>query len=125
MWELKEIRELKVGRYMNIEDEPSKILNITTSSPGKHGGAKARIEGVGIFSGNKRSVVAPVEQKIQVPMIHKRKAQVISIGDEEIQLMDLETYETFHMIINEDHTSKLEEGAEIMYLTAMGRSKLM
>lgn len=125
MWEQKEIRELKVGRYMNIEDEPCKILNISTSKPGKHGGAKARIEAVGIFDNNKRSIVAPVEQKIQVPMIDKRKAQVLTLRDEEIQLMDLETFETFSMKINEDHESKLVEGAEIMYLVAMGKSKLM
>lgn len=125
MWEQKEIRELKVGRYMNIDDEPCKILNISTSKPGKHGGAKARIEAIGIFDGNKRSIVAPVEQKIQVPMIDKRKAQVLTLMDEEIQLMDLETFETFSMKINEDHDSKLVEGGEIMYLVAMGKSKLM
>lgn len=125
MWEQKEVRELKVGRYMNIEDEPCKILSISTSKPGKHGGAKARIEGVGIFDGSKRSIVAPVEQKIQVPMIDKRKAQVLSITEDEIQLMDLETFETFHMKINDDHESKLVEGGEIMYLQAMGKSKLM
>jgi len=125
MWEQKEVRELKVGRYMNIDDEPCKITGISTSKPGKHGGAKARIEAVGIFDNSKKSMVAPVEQKVQVPMIDKRKAQVITLRDEEIQLMDLETFETFSMKINDDHESKLIEGGEIMYLVAMGKSKLM
>lgn len=110
---------------MNIDDEPCKITGISTSKPGKHGGAKARIEAVGIFDNSKKSMVAPVEQKVQVPMIDKRKAQVLTLRDEEIQLMDLETFETFSMKINDDHESKLVEGAEIMYLVAMGKSKLM
>jgi len=39
-----EVRELKEGRYLNIDDEPCKIISISTSKPGKHGEAKARIE---------------------------------------------------------------------------------
>ncbi|NLL95331.1 MAG: translation initiation factor IF-5A [Thermoplasmatales archaeon] len=124
-WEAKEIRELKVGRYVNVDDEPSKITSITTSKPGKHGSAKANIEAIGIFTGAKRTFVGPVSSKVQVPMIDKRKAQVLSVSDTEVQLMDLETYETLHIVINEDHTSNLESGAEIMYLVAMGRYKLM
>jgi translation initiation factor 5A len=57
-WEAKEIRELKVGRYVNIDDEPCKIISISTSKPGKHGSAKANIDAVSIFSGSKKSLVA-------------------------------------------------------------------
>jgi translation initiation factor 5A len=125
MWETKEIRELKEGRYVNIDEEPCKIVSISMSKPGKHGSAKANIEAVSIFTGAKKSLVGPVSTKIQVPMIDKRKGQVLTLLGDEVQIMDLETYETFSMPINEDHTCNLEEGAEIMYLVAMGRQKLM
>jgi len=125
MWEQKEVRELKVGRYVNIDDEPCKILSISTSKPGKHGSAKASIDAVSIFSGNKKSFIAPVSTKCQVPMIDKRKGQVLSIRDGEVQLMDLETFETFSMAINDDHDGELVEGGEIMYMVAMGRQRLM
>ena len=124
-WEAKEIRELKVGRYVNIDDEPCKIISISTSKPGKHGSAKANIDAVSIFSGSKKSLVGPVSTKVQVPMIDKRKAQVLAIHGDEVQMMDLETFETFSMAINADHESVLEEGGEIMYLVAMDRMKLM
>jgi translation initiation factor 5A len=58
-------------------------------------------------------------------MIDKRKAQVLAIHGDEVQIMDLETFETFSMAINADHESVLEEGGEIMYLVAMDRMKLM
>jgi len=125
MWEQKEVRELKIGRYLNIDDEPCKITSMSTSKPGKHGSAKASIEAVSIFSGAKKTMIAPVSAKVQVPMIDKRKGQVLSIRDGEVQLMDLETFETFNMAINDDHEGELVEGGEIMYLVAMGRQRLM
>jgi translation initiation factor 5A len=119
-----EVRELKEGRYVNIDDEPCKILSISTSKPGKHGEAKARIEAMGIFDGNKKSVVYPVKHKVQVPMIDKRQAQVVSIQGGEAQLMDLETYEMFQLPIPEDIKDTLTAGSDIQYIVAMGRKKI-
>ena len=39
-----EIRTLKVGRYVALEDSAYKILSMSKSKPGKHGSAKARLE---------------------------------------------------------------------------------
>lgn len=124
-WEQAEVRTLKEGRYMNIEEEPCKIMSISTSKPGKHGEAKARIEAIGIFDGNKRSVVYPVKHKVQVPMIDKRQAQVVSLMGAEVQLMDLETYEMFQLSIPDEFKDSLKPGEEIMYIVAMGRKKIM
>ncbi|MGD9962924.1 MAG: translation initiation factor IF-5A [Thermoplasmata archaeon] len=124
-WEQAEVRTLKEGRYMNVEEEPCKILSISTSKPGKHGEAKARIEAVGLFDGNKRSVVYPVKHKVQVPMIDKRQAQVVSLMGAEVQLMDLETYEMFTLPIPDEYKDSLKAGEDIMYIVAMGRKKIM
>jgi len=119
-----EVRELKEGRYVNIDDEPCKILSISTSKPGKHGEAKARIEAMGIFDGNKKSVVYPVKHKVTVPLIDKRQAQVVSIQGGEAQLMDLETYEMFQLPVPEDMKDTLNAGGDIQYIVAMGRKKI-
>lgn len=119
-----EVRELKEGRYVNIDDEPCKIISISTSKPGKHGEAKARIEAVGIFDGNKKSVVYPVKHRVQVPLIDKRQAQVVSIHGGEAQLMDLETYEMFQLPVPEDMKDSLAAGGDIQYIVAMGRKKI-
>lgn len=119
-----EIRELKPNRYMIIDDEPCKILSITTSKPGKHGEAKARIEAVGVFDNQKRSVVHPVKHKVKVPMIDKRTAQVLSLSPDSVQLMDMETYETFDLPMPEEFKDSLEAGKEVQYLEALGRRKI-
>jgi len=124
MKELAEVRTLKVNRYIIIDDEPCKIVNITTSKPGKHGEAKARIEAIGVFNGQKKSIVSPVTHKVYVPIIDKRSAQVVAIMGENVQLMDLETYETFEMPIPDEYKDDLEPGKEIQYLEALGRKKI-
>jgi len=124
MKELAEVRTLKVNRYIIIDDEPCKILSISTSKPGKHGEAKARIEAVGIFDNQKRSVVHPVKHKVGVPMIDKRSAQILSIMGDNVQLMDMETYQTFEMSIPDELKGQLEPGKEILYIEALGRKKI-
>ena len=124
MKELAEVRTLRVNRYMIIDDEPCKIMSISTSKPGKHGEAKARIEAIGVFDGQKRSVVHPVKHKIHVPIIDKRTAQVVALMGSNVQLMDMETYETFEMVIPDEYKGQLQPGNEISYLEALGRKKI-
>jgi translation initiation factor 5A len=120
-----EVKNLKVGKYVILDGEASKIVGIQTSSPGKHGSAKARVDAVGIFDNQKRSIVKPVDAKIDIPIIDKRLAQVLSIMGSDVQLMDLETYETFELPIPEELRSDLVEGAEVDYIVALGNKKLM
>jgi translation initiation factor 5A len=120
-----EVKTLKVGKYVVLDGEASKIVSIQTSSPGKHGAAKARIDAIGIFDNQKRGLVKPVDAKIEVPIIDKRTAQVLAIMGSDIQLMDLETYETFEVPIPDDMRDDLIEGAEVGYIVAMANKKLM
>jgi translation initiation factor 5A len=109
---------------MLIDEEPCRILSIQTSKPGKHGEAKARIDAVGLFDGSKRSVVFPVKHKVQVPLIGKRQAQVLSLTESEVQLMDLETYETFTLSLDAETKGSVAPGAEVQYLDAMGKRRI-
>ena len=124
MKQLAEVRTLKVNRYMIIDEEPCKIMSISTSKPGKHGEAKARIEAIGVFDRQKRSVVRPVKHKVHVPLIDKRNAQILALMGNTVQLMDMETYETFEMPIPDEFKGQLEPGKEISYLEALGRKKI-
>jgi len=120
-----EIKNLKPGKYVIIDDEPCKVIRVTTSKPGKHGGAKARLEGVGLIDGKKREIVKPAGANVDVPIVDKRTAQVISLTSNSVQLMDMETYETFECSIPEELKGKLSEGGEIAYWEVMGKKILM
>ncbi|MGP6238787.1 translation initiation factor IF-5A [Cuniculiplasma sp. SKW4] len=124
-WQEAEVRELKVGRYMLIDDAPCKIMEINMSKPGKHGEAKGRIVAIGIFDNQKRSVVYPVKHKVKVPIIEKKNAQVLSVSNNEAQLMDSETFETFVMPLGPEEVDKVKAGTEVSYWEAMGVRKIM
>ena len=102
MKEQTEIRTLKVGRYIIIDDEPSTIVNLATSKPGKHGSAKARIDAI----------------------VERKGAQVLSVMGSVAQLMDLNDYSTFEIEIPPEHMDKLEAGKDVTYLESMGKRKL-
>ena len=118
-----EVRQLKEGRYVVIDEEPCKILSITTSKPGKHGAAKARIDAVGMFDGVKRSMVAPVTEKCKIPMIDKRKVQILNIQGSQAQVMDLETYQNFELPVSENEKAALSPGSEVLIMESMGKIK--
>lgn len=126
MKELTEVRTLKEGKYVVIDEEPCTILSMTTSKPGKHGAAKARIEGMGVFDSQKRTAIQPVTAKIYVPVIERRSGQVLSVLDDTMQVMDLEDYSTVEIEIPEELKGKerIEPGKEISFLHYEGKYKI-
>jgi len=124
MKEQTETGKLKEGRYVVVDDEPCKILTIATSKPGKHGAAKARIDVVGIFDGQKRSIVQPVSTKVYVPVVERKVAQVISIAGNVAQLMDVKDFTMFEIAVPEDKIATMEAGNEVQYIEALGKRKL-
>lgn len=116
---------MKEGGYIVIDDEPCEIVSISVSKSGKHGAAKARIEAIGIFDGQKRSIVQPVTAKVYVPIVERKRAQVISVVGNTAQLMDLETYETFELQIPEELKDRIEPGKEIVYIESLGKRKIV
>mgnify|MGYP000739965084 CR=1 FL=1 len=124
-WRDVEVRELKVGGYMVIDDEPCRIVEMTTSKPGKHGEAKARIVAIGVFDGQKRSIVYPVKHKVKVPIIEKKEAQILAVMGDEVQLMDSETFETFELKIPENLKDQIAPGKTVQYWEALGKRAIM
>jgi translation initiation factor 5A len=108
----------------SIDEEPCIIKSISHSKPGKHGSAKARVDAIGIFDNQKKSIVQPVTTKIYVPTVERKTGQVLSIGETSVQVMDLGSYATVDVPITADQKDKIEEGKEVAYLFVMGRSKL-
>jgi translation initiation factor 5A len=118
-----EVRELQEGNYVMINDVPSKITAYSTSKPGKHGSAKARVEGTGVFDGQKRNFTQPVDAKVWVPIINRKGGQVLSTSDGEMQVMDLETYDTFTMRIPDGVSVSSDD--EIEFLEYEGQRKIV
>ena len=106
---------LKTGSYVIVDGVACRVTSIQTSRPGKHGHAKMRVDAVGLMDGKKRIFVKPGSDTIEVPIIEKKTAQVLSVSGDMANVMDSESYETFDLEIPEELKGQVVEGCEILY----------
>lgn len=118
---------LKEGSYIVIDGEPCKVVEVEKSKPGKHGSAKVRLTAISVFTSSKKSLIGTVDTHIEVPMIDKRSAQVISATPTSVQLMDLQTFEVTESSLptESDLQGKLQPGAEVEVWAVLGKNKIM
>jgi len=108
--------EAKSGTNIMVDGEACTVRKIDISKTGKHGHAKCRIEAVGMISGNKKVFVVPGHDRFEVPLVDKRKGQVLSKGDKSCSVMDLESFETLDIDCpDEEVFSALTEGENCEY----------
>ncbi len=114
------ITRLKPGGLILIDDVPCKVEKVQSSSSGKHGHAKVRVDALGVLDGKRRSIVKPSGENVDVPLLNKNTAQVLAITGDNVQLMDTTTFEMFELPIPEDMKGKLAAGEETQYFEMMG-----
>ncbi len=107
--------QIQKGNYLVIEGAACKATDIQISRPGKHGHSKVRITAVGIFDDKKRVIVAPGHDNVDVPVVEKKNAQILSIHDTIANVMDMDSYETFDMTIPEELKAQAVDGAQVIY----------
>ncbi len=113
--------EAKVGTNIIIEGESYTVKKMDVSKTGKHGHAKVRIEAVGMISEGKKIIVVPGHERFEVPMVDKRKGQVLSVGENTASIMDLENFETLEIACPEEIKSQLEANSNVEYWDVEGR----
>jgi translation initiation factor 5A len=112
--------EAKPGANIILDGEPYIVKKIDISKTGKHGAHKCRIEAVGIINNQKKIIAVPGHERFEVPMVDKRKAQVLSIG-ENVSVMDLESFENFEIPCDEEIKNELVENSNVEYWDIEGR----
>jgi len=112
--------EARVGTNIILDGQSYTVRKIDVSKTGKHGHAKCRVEAVGIISGQKKVFVVPGHEKFEVPLIEKKKGQVLSKGDKKLSIMDLETFETIEVPCSEEILKEVEENSNVEYWNIEG-----
>ncbi|VVB82047.1 Translation initiation factor 5A [uncultured archaeon] len=111
--------EAKPGTNIIVDGEACAVKKMDISKTGKHGHAKCRIECVGIISDNKKVFVIPGHDRVEVPLVEKKKGQVLSIGDR-VSIMDLESFETLEVACPDEVKSQLEINSNVEYWDVEG-----
>ena len=111
---------MKEGSNIVIDGAACRVVSLQISRPGKHGHAKIRLEAVGLIDEKKRVIVMPGHDNVEVPIIEKKSAQVLSIANNVANVMDSETYETFDLAVPEGLRGQITGGSNILYWQILG-----
>src|SRR3989338_8309298 len=106
---------VRSGSTIIIDGEPCNVKSIDVSKTGKHGHAKVRIEAIGILDGKKRVIARPGHERFEVPLILKRKAQVLSVSGDKASVMDLENFETLDIDKAKDLEDEINPEDQVEY----------
>ncbi len=112
--------ELRVGTCVTVEGDHYTVKSLDISKTGKHGHAKVRFEAVSLTGLKKKVMVVPGHERFEVPMIEKRKAQVLALAGENASVMDGESFENFELEIPEDLKGQILEGVTVEYWDVEG-----
>lgn len=112
--------DLKDGSHIIVEGAPCVVKSIEISKTGKHGASKCRIEAVGLIDDKKRVLVKPGHERMEVPLVEKKRGQVLNLGDK-ASIMDIESYETLEVAIAPDAKEDIKEGAQVEYWVVEGQ----
>lgn len=117
--------DCKPGVTFMFEGATYTVRSNDISKTGKHGASKCRIEAIDIFTGKKKIVAVPGSERFEVPLIEKKKAQVLTVSDTTASIMDLETYETLDVPFLEEIKDQLAPEKQVEYWNVEGRKMIM
>lgn len=115
----------KSGKTIIVDGEAYTVRSNDISKSGKHGASKCRIEAISIFTGKKKVIAVPGSHRFEVPLVQKKKAQVLSLEGEMVSVMDLESYETVSMPYMEDIKADLAPEKQVEYWDVEGKTAVM
>ena len=115
----------KPGTTVLWDGFPCIVKSNDQSKTGKHGSMKCRMEVVGIFDKKKRIGVIPGSENLDVPIIEKRRAQILTVNGDLVSVMDLENFETLNLPYDEELKDKLSAGQQVEYWDIEGQKVVM
>ena len=133
-WFPQQASAVKKGGHIMIKGRPCKVVNISTSKPGKHGSAKCNFTAIDLFTGDKKEAISPGHANVDVPFVNRVEYTVLDIDDSGFfSLMANESGDMREDIRcpedgeGEKARNMFNDGKEVMVtiLTAIGEDKLV
>ena len=112
--------EARPGAAIIVDGVSCIVKSNDISKTGKHGHAKCRIECINVIDGKKKVFVAGGHDRLDVPMITKNRAQVLTVMVDKASVMDMETFETLEIPIVEELREEIKDGDQVEYWNIEG-----
>ena len=107
--------EARPGTNIMVDGAPCTVKSVDISKTGKHGASKCRIEATGMIDGKKRILLKPGHDRFDVPLVEKKKGQILSISGNMASIMDTENFETLNVEVLEELIPEIKEGIQVEY----------
>ena len=114
-YKLIDAAQARPGTAIMIDGTPTIVRTNDISKTGKHGHAKCRIEAISIIDVKKKVIAVSGHERFEVPLISKSRAQVLSASDDKASVMDLESFETFDLLVPEELNGQLNPEDQVEY----------
>ena len=86
---------------------------------------KITIISIGLINNQKKIQLCPSSDNVQVPIIEKKNAQVLSVHSDSATVMDNDSFETFDIKITEEFKPQVKEGSVVNYWVIMDEKVIM
>lgn len=119
--------EARTGATILVEGHACIVRSNDVSKTGKHGASKCRIEAIGVIDGKKRICAVPGSERFDVPLVEKKKAQVLSLNAtaDMANVMDLESFETMDLAIMEEAKGTFGPEDQVEYIVIDEKLKVI
>jgi translation initiation factor 5A len=120
---MKDLKKLKKGKYIIHENEACVIKSIQYLTNKNSPVIKLELEG--LFSGKHYNSHILTHENIQEANLARKCATIISKRKNEIEIMDVTTFETFKADIDSELLEKAQEGDNVTYVHSEDSAKVL
>ena len=116
------VADARVGTCIMNRGEPAKVTQKERVTVGTHMHSKTRLVVQGIFSGRSEVLTLSHHENLEDVEILNKKGQVVSKSSpNQIQIMDLVSYETFTATVEPAMFEKINDGSIVTFIELMGK----
>ena len=120
------VADAKAGTCIMNRGEPAKVVRKERVTVGTHMHSKTKLTIQGLFSGRSEVLTLGHHENLEDIEIINRKGQVVAkISPNQLQLMDLISYETLSATVADEVFQKLQEGSMVTFIDFNGKVIVM
>ncbi len=120
------VSDANTGMCVMNRGEPAKITQKERVTTGTHMHSKTKLTLQGIFSGRTEVLTLSHHENLEDVDISSKKGQVVAkVPPNQLQIMDLVSYETVSAEVSDDVFQKVQEGSIVTFIDFNGKIVVM
>jgi len=120
-----EAKDIKKGAYIRYNNEILKVIRKEVVACGTHSHSKTKVFAQGLFTKGEKSFNLSHSDSVEELDIMRKEGQVISKGQGKLQVMDIQSFETFDAEADKELMEQINEGDAVTFINIEGRNVVL